>query len=60
MVARRRLATPLGHASSRPSRRLPLAVRGRAAERAHGRMRRDLLRFDDQMDSALAFSGPGE
>ena len=39
-----------------------LAVRQaqRAAERAHGRMRRDLLRFDEQMDSALAFSGPGE
>ena len=58
----RRLAAPLGRAASRPSRLAALAVRGaqRAAERAHGRMRRDLLRFDEQMDSALAFSGPSE
>ena len=57
-----RLLTPLGRASKEPSRLAGLAVRQaqRAAERAHGRMRRDLLRFDDQMDSTLAFSGPGE
>jgi len=58
----RRLVTPRGRLSSRPSRLAGLAVRQaqRAAERAHGRMRRDLLRFDEQMDSTLAFSGPGE
>jgi preprotein translocase subunit SecA len=58
----RRLVAPLGRASSEPSRLAGLAVRQaqRAAERAHGRMRRDLLRFDEQMDSTLAFSGPGE
>ena len=58
----RRLVTPRGRSSSRPSRLAGLAVRQaqRAAERAHGRMRRDLLRFDEQMDSTLAFSGPGE
>ena len=57
-----RLMTPRGQSSSRPSRLAGLAVRRaqRAAERAHGRMRRDLLHFDEQMDSALAFSGPGE
>jgi preprotein translocase subunit SecA len=58
----RRLVASLGRESSRPSRLAGLAVRGaqRAAERAHGRMRRDLLRFDEQMESALAFSGPGD
>ena len=58
----RRLVTPRGRSSSGPSRLAGLAVRRaqRAAERAHGRMRRDLLRFDEQMDSTLAFSGPGE
>ena len=58
----RRLVRPGGQSSSRPSLLAGLAVRQaqRAAERAHGRMRRDLLRFDQQMDSTLAFSGPGE
>ena len=58
----RRLASPLGRASKAPSWLAGLAVRQaqRAAERAHGRMRRDLVRFDEQMDSTLAFSGPGE
>ena len=58
----RRLLAPLGRESSRPSRLAGLAVRGaqRAAERAHRRMRRDLFRFDEQMESALAFSGPGD
>jgi len=58
----RHLIAPIGRASSRPSRLAGLAVRQaqRAAERAHGRTRRDLLRFDEQLDSALAFSGPGE
>jgi len=32
----------------------------RAAERKHYLMRRDLLKFDESVDSALAFSGKGE
>jgi hypothetical protein len=32
----------------------------RAAERLHLRMRRDLLKADEQLDSALAFSGRSE
>jgi preprotein translocase subunit SecA len=32
----------------------------RAAERRHYHMRRDLLQFDESVDSALAFSGKGE
>jgi preprotein translocase subunit SecA len=32
----------------------------RAAERLHSRMRRDLLKLDEQLDSALAFSGRPE
>ena len=38
------------------------AVRGaqRAAERLHSRMRRDLLKADTQLETALAFSGRGE
>lgn len=31
-----------------------------AAERLHSRMRRDLLRYDEQLEAALAFSGRGE
>jgi hypothetical protein len=36
-----------------------IAVRGaqRAAEATHERARADLLRFDEQLESALAFSG---
>jgi preprotein translocase subunit SecA len=32
----------------------------RLAERRHHRMRRDLLKFDESLDAALAFSGAGE
>jgi hypothetical protein len=32
----------------------------RAAERRHYRMRRDLLKMDEALDSALAFAGTGE
>ena len=32
----------------------------RAAERTHARARADLLRFDEQLESTLAFSGRGE
>jgi hypothetical protein len=32
----------------------------RAAERTHARARADRLRFDEQLDSTLAFSGRGE
>jgi len=49
-------ATPVG-------RRLALlAIRNsqRAAERRHFRMRRDLLKMDESLESALAFSGRGE
>jgi preprotein translocase subunit SecA len=41
-------------------RPLRLRLAQRAAERLHSRMRRDLLRFDEQLDNALAFSGRGE
>ena len=37
-----------------------LALAQRAAERLHSRMRRDLLRYDEQLETALAFSGRGE
>jgi preprotein translocase subunit SecA len=39
-----------------------LAIRNsqRAAERRHFRMRRDLLKMDESLESALAFSGRGE
>jgi hypothetical protein len=32
----------------------------RAAERLHLRMRKDLLRHDEQLEAALAFSGRSE
>ena len=40
----------------------PLRVRlaQKTAERLYSRMRRDLLRYDDHMENALAFSGRGE
>jgi preprotein translocase subunit SecA len=37
-----------------------LRIAQRAAERLHSRMRRDLLRYDEHMETALAFSGRGE
>jgi preprotein translocase subunit SecA len=39
---------------------LRLRLAQRAAERMHSRVRRDLLRYDEQMETALAFSGRGE
>lgn len=42
------------------ARPLRLRLAQRAAERLHSRMRRDLLRYDEHMETALAFSGRGE
>jgi preprotein translocase subunit SecA len=39
---------------------LRLRLAQRAAERLHSRTRRDLLRHDEHMETALAFSGRGE
>ena len=51
----------------RPDRSLPLWMARfaigraqRAAERMHARARADLLRYDEQLESTLAFSGRGE
>jgi hypothetical protein len=43
-----------------PRRLARLVVRRaqRAAERRHARARRDLVRVDDHLDTALAFSAP--
>jgi preprotein translocase subunit SecA len=41
-------------------RALNLRVAQRSAERLHRRMRRDLLRLDEHLDSTLAFSGRSE
>lgn len=45
-----------------PSRVRALSIRTaqRSAERLHGRVRRDLLKMDDQLDTTLAFSGRSE
>jgi hypothetical protein len=32
----------------------------RAAERLHSRVRRDLVRYDEQLETALAFAGRPE
>ncbi len=40
--------------------RLLVAASQRAAERQHARIRRDLLRMDEQLDKLLAFSGEPE
>jgi preprotein translocase subunit SecA len=57
----------LAHAIARPGRPVlawlgALAFRRaqRAAERLHSRMRRDLLKLDEHLESALAFSGRTE
>jgi preprotein translocase subunit SecA len=57
----------LGSGSFRPGRALGrwlgtrlLGKAQRAAEREHFRVRRELLKFDESVDSALAFSGKGE
>ena len=54
-------------AAARGGRALPrwlggplVGIAQRAAERTHGRMRRDLLRLDDNLGDMLAFSGRGE
>jgi preprotein translocase subunit SecA len=44
----------------RRTRAFDLKMAQRAAERMHLRMRKDLLRADEQLDSALAFSGRSE
>ena len=43
-----------------PLRALNLKAAQRSAERLHRRMRRDLLKIDEHLDSALAFSGKSE
>ena len=51
----------LGRAVSRSAQSaIDLRMAQRAAERLHLRMRRDLLRADEQLESALAFSGRSE
>jgi len=37
-----------------------VALAQRAAQRKHSQVRRELLKFDDSMESAMAFSGSGE
>ncbi len=49
-----------GHASASWVSALTVRLAQRAAERLHLRMRRDLLKMDEQMQSALAFSGRSE
>ena len=44
----------------RPLARLVVRRAQRAAERRHARARRDLVRMDDHLDTALAFSAPLE
>lgn len=60
----RRLAAAMAHAPGHP---LPSWIgrfafwrAQRAAERLHSRMRRDLLKLDEQLDSTLVFSGKRE
>jgi preprotein translocase subunit SecA len=43
-----------------PVRRYALRRAQRAAERLHSRMRRDLLKMDEQLETSLAFSGRPE
>jgi preprotein translocase subunit SecA len=60
---RRRLAAVAARVPGWPGRRLGTATlhhAQRAAERLHSRARRDLLRYDDQLESTLAFSGSRE
>ena len=53
-------AAPRGHAFSSWLPAMTVRLAQRAAERLHLRMRRDLLKMDEQMQSALAFSGRSE
>ena len=61
-----RLWKTLGAAANRTGgavpwpRTLDLTMAQRAAERLHLRMRKDLLKADDQLETALAFSGRSE
>jgi preprotein translocase subunit SecA len=62
-----RLARWLGLMTRRPrdgpvrlASRVVLRLAQRAAERLHSRMRRDLLKIDEHLESMLAFSGRGE
>jgi preprotein translocase subunit SecA len=54
IVRHARWANPLGPVPLR------LRLAQRTAERLHSRVRRDLLRYDEHMETALAFSGRGE
>ena len=59
----RRLVERLGAANPPAARwlgRRLIRRAQRAAERAHSRARRQLLRFDEHLETALAFSGRGE
>lgn len=53
-------ATTIPGRGTSPLRALNLKAAQRAAERLHRQMRRDLLAIDEQLDSALAFSGKSE
>jgi hypothetical protein len=50
----------LGDGANDWARAVTLALAQRAAERLHYRMRRQLLKTDEQRDAALAFSGRSE
>ncbi|HXV47836.1 MAG TPA: preprotein translocase subunit SecA [Candidatus Binatia bacterium] len=50
----------LGDGANDWARAVTLALAQRAAERLHYRMRRQLLKMDEQRDAALAFSGRSE
>ena len=61
--ALRRAAIRCAHRDGRLPRwlgRVMVALAQQAAEYNHGRMRRDLLRLDDNLGDMLAFSGRGE
>jgi len=54
------LAAKAGHPVPRWIARLAVRKAQRTAERINSRIRRDLLRADEQMETALAFSGQAE
>lgn len=57
----RKLGVAMGREGrSSRARAASLAMAQRAAERLHHRMRRDLLKMDERLDSTLAFSGRSE
>ena len=51
---------PRGRVLSSRFRTVAFRMAQRSAERVHLRLRRDLLEMDEQLDSALAFSGKSE